>query len=273
MSLEYIAHCRWRGAILFLGVDFEELNTYIIFAIRRRKQSANTKCRPITLMALNYVNIWYNIVSGRCLLYIIPRSLSDFESSCEMRGVIVVVVVVGGPADICDIMNDRGGCDRGRKIMQTKTVKNSKQRERKKGKNDKRKEKNNIKIPLPRANDKCVNDGVYGSSVTEQGFPSGGFFFAVKVSASAYCRIIIQLYTSGGWPRALMWFAATVDPRPVIRVDGERFLRQHKNSTSKKPIAPVGRLPAAGSASTTATVVADRLGAVERTRNLTRRIK
>lgn len=145
----------------------------------------------------------------------------------------------------------------------------------KKRKKWKEEEKKIIKIPLPRANDKCVNDGVYGSSVTEQGFPSGFFFFlAVKVSASAYCRIIIQLYTSGGWPRALMWFAAIVDPRSVIRVDGERFLRQHKNSTSKKPIAPVGRLPAAAdSASTTATVVADRLGAVEKTRNLNHRIK
>lgn len=28
MSLEYIAHRRGRGATLFLGVDFEELNIY-----------------------------------------------------------------------------------------------------------------------------------------------------------------------------------------------------------------------------------------------------
>lgn len=78
------------------------------------------------------------------------------------------------------------------------------EREKKKEKTKRGRKKKIIKIPLPRANDKCANDGVYDSSVTEQGFPSGGFFFAVKVFASAYCRIIIQLYTSGGWPRALM---------------------------------------------------------------------
>lgn len=103
----------------------------------------------------------------------------------------------------------------------------------------------------------CVysQNTIYEQRVYRQIFRGQGFG---KYTA-ANTNNPIAIYTGVGGPRSLMWFAAAVDPRPVIRVDGgERFLRErpHKNSTSKKPIAPVGRLPVADSASTTAPAAA-----------------